>query len=57
MDETGQAYQLDANTEVVRFMELQVHPKLNGRQMLQELLKVYPAGILRGTVQWHWHPP
>ena len=45
MDETGQAYQLDANTEVVGFMELQVHPKLNGRQMLQELLKVYPEGI------------
>ena len=46
MDETGQAYQLDANAEVVGFMELQVHPKVNGRQMLQELLKVYPAGIL-----------
>ena len=45
MDETGQAYRLDANAEVVGFMELQVHPKLNGRQMLQELLKVYPEGI------------
>ena len=45
MDETGQAYQLDANTEVVGFMNLQVDPELNGRQMLQELLKVYPEGI------------
>ena len=26
-------------------MELQVHPKLNGRQMSQELLKVYPEGM------------
>ena len=46
LDETGQAYQLDANTEVVGFMNLQIDPELNGRQMLQELLKVYPAGIL-----------
>ena len=46
MDETGQAYELDANTEVVRFMKLQIDPELNGRQMLQELFKVYPAGIL-----------
>ena len=45
MDETGQAYQLDANTEVVGFMNLQIDPELNGRQMLQELLKVYPEGI------------
>ena len=27
-------------------MELQVHPKLSGREMLEELLKVYPEGIL-----------
>ena len=27
-------------------MKLQIDPELNGRQMLQELLKVYPEGIL-----------
>ena len=27
-------------------MKLQVHPKLSGREMLEELLKAYPEGIL-----------
>ena len=27
-------------------MNLQVHPKLSGREMLEELLKAYPEGIL-----------
>ena len=46
LKETGQEYRLDATNEVARFMELQVHPKLSGREMLEELLKAYPEGIL-----------
>ena len=45
MDDTKQECQRLATVEVVRFMELQVHPKVTGREMLQELLKVYPEGI------------
>ena len=45
MDDTEQEYRRFATTEVVRFMKLQIDPELNGRQMLQELLKVYPEGI------------
>ncbi|CAJ1451259.1 unnamed protein product [Effrenium voratum] len=45
LDNTKQEYQRLATVEVVRFMELQVHPKVTGREMLQELLKVYPEGI------------
>ena len=45
MDDTKKSFVAKANAEFARFMELQVHPKLNGRQMLQELLKVYPEGI------------
>ena len=32
--------------EVPRFMKLQVDPELSGREMLEELLKAYPEGIL-----------
>ena len=46
LKETGQAYRRLATKEVARFMELQVHPKLSGREMLEELLKAYPEGIL-----------
>ncbi|CAJ1374510.1 unnamed protein product [Effrenium voratum] len=45
LDDTKQECQRLATVEVVRFMELQVHPKVTGREMLQELLKVYPEGI------------
>ncbi|CAJ1345856.1 unnamed protein product [Effrenium voratum] len=45
LDSTKQEYQRLATVEVVGFMELQVHPKVTGREMLQELLKVYPEGI------------
>ena len=45
LDNTKREYQRLATVEVVRFMELQVHPKVTGREMLQELLKVYPEGI------------
>ena len=44
MDDTKKQFVERANAEVVGFTELQVHPKLNGCQMLQELLKVYPEG-------------
>ena len=40
-----QKYQLAVDDEVRRFMQLEVYPKLYGRQMLQELLTAYPAGI------------
>ena len=46
MKETAQAYRRDATKEVMGFVELQVHPKLSGREMLEELLKAYPEGIL-----------
>ena len=46
LKETAQAYRRDATNEVVGFMNLQVHPKLSGREMLEELLKAYPEGIL-----------
>ena len=46
LKETAQAYRRDATKEVTGFMELQVHPKLSGREMLEELLKAYPEGIL-----------
>ncbi|CAJ1392107.1 unnamed protein product [Effrenium voratum] len=45
LDDTKQECQRLATVEVVRFMELQAHPKVTGREMLQELLKVYPEGI------------
>ncbi|CAJ1436479.1 unnamed protein product [Effrenium voratum] len=45
LDDTKQECQRLATVEIVRFMELQVHPKVTGREMLQELLKVYPQGI------------
>ena len=45
LDNTKREYQRLATVEVVRFMELQVHPKVTGREMLRELLKVYPEGI------------
>ena len=45
LDNTKREYQRLATVEVVGFMELQVHPKVTGREMLQELLKVYPEGI------------
>ena len=45
LKETAQAYRLDAEEEVTGFMELQVHPELSGREMLEELLKAYPEGI------------
>ncbi|CAJ1437839.1 unnamed protein product [Effrenium voratum] len=45
LNDTKQEYRRFATAEAVGFMELQVHPKLNGRQMSQELLKVYPEGM------------
>ena len=45
MNDTKQEYRRFATAEAVGFTELQVHPKLNGRQMSQELLKVYPEGM------------
>ncbi|CAJ1383671.1 unnamed protein product [Effrenium voratum] len=45
LDNTKQEYQRLATVEVVGFLELQAHPKVTGREMLQELLKVYPEGI------------
>ena len=42
LDDTKQECQRLATVQIVRFMELQVHPKVTGREMLQELLKVYP---------------
>ena len=45
LDDTRQEYLRVATAEVVGFMKLQVDPDLNGRQMLQELRKVYPEGI------------
>ena len=45
LDDTKQECQRLATVEIVRFMELQAHPKVTGREMLQELLKVYPEGI------------
>ena len=45
LDFTKKKFVLKANAEVVGFMELQVHPKLNGRQMFEKLLQVYPEGI------------
>ncbi|CAJ1447520.1 unnamed protein product [Effrenium voratum] len=46
LDDTKQEYQRVADDEVRRFMELQVHPKVTGREMVKELLTAYPAGIL-----------
>ena len=40
LDNTKREYQRLATVEVVGFMKLQVHPKVTGREMLQELLKV-----------------
>ena len=45
LKETAQAYRLDATNNVVRFMNLQVHPQISGFEMLKELLKSYPEGI------------
>ena len=45
MDDTKKSFVAKANAEVARFMKLQVDSELNGRQMLQALLKVYPEGI------------
>ena len=47
MDDTEKSFVANADDEVVGFMKLQVDSELNGRQMLQELLKVYPEGIPR----------
>ena len=47
MDDTKKSFVAKANAEVARFMKLQVDSELNGRQMLQELFKVYPEGIPR----------
>ncbi|CAJ1386206.1 unnamed protein product [Effrenium voratum] len=46
LDDTKQEYQRVADDEVRRFMELQVHPKVTGREMVKELLTADPAGIL-----------
>ncbi|CAJ1390439.1 unnamed protein product [Effrenium voratum] len=46
LDDTKQECQRVADDEVRGFMELQVHPKVTGREMLKELLTAYPAGIL-----------
>lgn len=45
LDDMKQEYERVATQEVVGFMELQAHPKLTGREVLQELLKVYPEGM------------
>ena len=45
LDDTKKSFVAKANAEVARFMKLQVDSELNGRQMLQALLKVYPEGI------------
>ena len=41
-----QKHQQTVDDEVRRFVQLEIYPKLYGRQMLQELLTAYPAGIL-----------
>ncbi|CAJ1434017.1 unnamed protein product [Effrenium voratum] len=46
LDDTKQECQRVADDEVRGFMELQVHPKVTGREMVKELLTAYPAGIL-----------
>ncbi|CAJ1390435.1 unnamed protein product [Effrenium voratum] len=46
LDDTKQEYQRVADDEARGFMELQVHPKVTGREMVKELLTAYPAGIL-----------
>ena len=46
LKETGQEYRLNATNEGARFIRLQVDPELSGREMLEELLKAYPDGIL-----------
>ena len=46
LDDTKQECQRVADDEVRGFMELQVHPKVTGREMVKELLTADPAGIL-----------
>ena len=46
LDDMKQKHQQTVDDEVRRFMQLEIYPKLYGRQMLQELLTAYPAGIL-----------
>ena len=45
LDETRQEYQKLVEDDVRRFIQLEVYPKVYGRQMVQELLTAYPAGI------------
>ena len=45
LDFTRGEFVLKANEEVVGFMQLQIDPELNGRQMFEKLLQVYPEGI------------
>ena len=47
LDDTKKSFVANADDEVVGFMKLQVDSELNGRQMLQELFKVYPEGTPR----------
>ena len=56
LDDTKQECQRVADDEVRGFMELQVHPKVTGREMVKELLTAYPAGILNVVYKWHPHP-
>ena len=45
LDDTKQEYQRVADDEVRRFMQLKIDEEVTGRQMLQELMDAYPAGI------------
>ena len=46
MNDTEKSLVANADDEVVGFMKLQVDSELNGRQMLQELFKVYCCGFM-----------
>ncbi|CAJ1434021.1 unnamed protein product [Effrenium voratum] len=45
LDDTKQENQRVADDEVRRFMQLKIDEEVTGRQMLQELMDAYPAGI------------